>query len=124
MTITGEPTADRGAARSPGVDYQTLLDQDSRPENVPPVLRWQSWQFLGDTDIPRERYTSREFHELEKEKLWGRVWQMACREEDVPEVGDTCVYDICDVSILVVRSGSRRDQGVLQRLPAPWPSAA
>ena len=29
---------------------------------------------------------------------------MACREEDIPEVGDTLVYDICDLSILVVRS--------------------
>jgi len=30
---------------------------------------------------------------------------MACREEDIPDVGDTLVYDICDLSILVVRSG-------------------
>src|SRR5438552_3117887 len=100
MTITNEPPA-TAPAHSPGVDYQSLLDQDSRPENVPPVLRWQSWQSLGNADIPRERYTSREFHELEKEKMWSRVWQMACRKEDVPEVGDTCVYDICDLSILV-----------------------
>lgn len=103
MTTISEPPA-AGAARSPGISYQDLLDADSRPENVPPVLRWQSWEFLGDADLPRERYTSREFHELEKERLWKRVWQMACREEDIPEVGDTCVYDICDLSILVVRS--------------------
>ena len=32
-----------------------------------------------------------------------KVWQMACREEDIPEVGDTLVYEICDLSILVVR---------------------
>lgn len=107
MTVTQDPTPSNdapGAARSPGVSYQQLLDTDSRPENVPVVLRWQRWEFLGDTDVPRERYTSREFHELEKEKVWKRAWQMACREEDVPEVGDTCVYDICDLSILVVRS--------------------
>ena len=29
---------------------------------------------------------------------------MACREEDIPDVGDTLVYDICDLSILVVRT--------------------
>ena len=43
--------------------------------------------------MPIERYTSRAFHELEVEKVWKKVWQMACREEDIPEVGDHLVYD-------------------------------
>jgi phenylpropionate dioxygenase-like ring-hydroxylating dioxygenase large terminal subunit len=93
-----------GAARSPGATYQDLLDADSRPENVPVVLRWVSNEFLGSADIPRSRYVTREFHELEKEKVWKKTWQMACREEDIPDVGDTLVYDICELSILVVRS--------------------
>ena len=109
MTLTNEPTA-KGAARSPGASYQQLLDNDTRPENVPVALRWQRWEYLGDADVPRDRYTSRAFHELEKEKVWKRAWQMACREEDVPEVGDTCVYDICDISILIVRSAPDRIQ--------------
>ena len=97
-------------AHSPGPSYQDLLDADTRPENVPVVLRWQRWESLGHDDIPRSRYISREFHELEKEKLWSRVWQMACREEDVPEVGDTVVYDIADLSFLIVRSAPDRIQ--------------
>jgi nitrite reductase/ring-hydroxylating ferredoxin subunit len=106
---TGTPVAlPRGSARSPGRSYQDLLDADTHP--VPDVLRWQSWAFIDDADVPVARYTSREFHELEKEKVWSRVWQMACREEDVPEVGDTLVYDICDWSILVVRSAPDRIQ--------------
>lgn len=92
-----------GSARSPGLSYQQLLDTDSRPENVPAVLRWQRNEPLGVDDVPRHRYTSREFHELEKEKVWKKAWQVACREEDVPDVGDSLVYDICDLSILVVR---------------------
>jgi phenylpropionate dioxygenase-like ring-hydroxylating dioxygenase large terminal subunit len=100
MTMTSEP----GVARSPGLSYQQLLDTDTRPENVPVVLRTESWTSLGDHDVDAYRYFSREFHELEKTKVWNRVWQMACREEDVPEVGDTLVYEICDTSILVVRS--------------------
>jgi nitrite reductase/ring-hydroxylating ferredoxin subunit len=95
-----------GAARWPATSYQELLDRDSRPENVPVVLRWQSNEFLGSADIPRERYTSRAFHELEKERMWKRSWQMACREEDIPEVGDTLVYEICDMSVLVVRTAA------------------
>ena len=95
-----------GAARSPATSYQELLDRDSRPENVPVALRWQSNEFLGNKDIPRARYVSRAFHELEKERLWKKAWQMACREEDIPNVGDTLVYDICDLSVLVVRTPS------------------
>ena len=94
----------KGDARSPGVNYQQLLDTDTRP--VLDVLRWTNWSFIDDADVPITRYTTREFHELEKEKVWRRVWQMACREEDIPNVGDTCVYDICDMSILVVRSAA------------------
>jgi len=102
MTIIDRPAP--GEARSPGISYQELLDTDSRPENVPVVLRKVSATHLGTADVPVERYTSRHVHELEKERLWSRVWQMACREEDLPEVGDTVVYDICHWSILVVRS--------------------
>jgi phenylpropionate dioxygenase-like ring-hydroxylating dioxygenase large terminal subunit len=110
VTQTDQTSPEPGTARSPGISYQELLDTDTRPDNVPPVLRWQRWEWLGDEDIPLERYTSRAFHELEKEKVWTRVWQMACREEDVPEVGDTCVYDICDLSFLIVRSAPDRIQ--------------
>ncbi len=61
---------------------------------------------VGDDDIvPRARYTSVQFGELEFERLWARVWQVACREEEVAEVGDFCEYLIGDQSILVVRSG-------------------
>ena len=49
-------------------------------------------------------YHSNELFELEKEHVWRQVWQMACREEHVPVVGDTYVYDICDMSFVIVRS--------------------
>ena len=35
--------------------------------------------------VPRERYYDREFFELEKEHLWRRTRQMACRLEEIPE---------------------------------------
>ena len=94
----------RGSARSPGPSYQQLLDTDTRP--VPPVLRFDQPEYLGDHDLEVARYTSREFHELEIEKMWKKTWQMACREEDIPEVGDTIVYDIVGISILLVRSAT------------------
>ena len=53
--------------------------------------------------IPKERYISREFVDLEIERLWPRVWQIACREEEVPRPGDYVEYVIGDQSIFVVR---------------------
>ncbi len=54
--------------------------------------------------IPIEAYTSAEYARAENDKLWGKVWQIACREEEIPEVGDYVTYDILDESIIVVRT--------------------
>jgi nitrite reductase/ring-hydroxylating ferredoxin subunit len=60
---------------------------------------------VGQDDVvARARYTSAVFGALEFERLWARVWQVACREEEIAEVGDYCEYLIGDQSILVVRS--------------------
>jgi len=60
---------------------------------------------IGDDDVvPRARYTSGDFANLELERLWARAWQVACREEEIAEVGDFCEYLIGDQSVLVVRS--------------------
>jgi phenylpropionate dioxygenase-like ring-hydroxylating dioxygenase large terminal subunit len=59
----------------------------------------------ADGLVPKERYVSRAFAELEMERLWTRVWQVACRVEEVAEVGDYVEYLIGEQSILVVRSG-------------------
>lgn len=87
--------------RCPGVSYQDLLDADTHP--VPDFLRAESDHDLGTADIPAHFYFSPEIHELEKEKIWGRTWQFACREELIPNVGDTEVYEIANISILLVR---------------------
>lgn len=87
--------------RSPGPTWQDVLDTDSRP--VPDYLRAESPYLNGFDDIPKSHYLSRDWHELEKERLWSRVWQFACREEHLPHVGSYIVYDIADQSYLVVR---------------------
>ncbi|PPJ27863.1 (2Fe-2S)-binding protein [Nocardia nova] len=53
--------------------------------------------------VPAERYFSPEFAQLEKEKLWPHVWQMACRLDEIPRPGDFTEYKINDQSIMVVR---------------------
>ncbi|MGD9996020.1 MAG: SRPBCC family protein [Ilumatobacteraceae bacterium] len=98
MSDTVEPIRPRSA----GVTYQQLLDSDPYP--VPDVLRLESPRFLGSDDIPVDRYTSREWHEREVAGLWKRVWQFACREEQIPHVGSHIVYDIAGLSFIVMRS--------------------
>lgn len=57
--------------------------------------------------IPSSRYTSTEFAELEAERLWPRVWQMACREESLANDNDFFEYTIGDQSVLIVRVDGR-----------------
>lgn len=81
---------------------QGLLDRERRP--VPAALRAWSTVDLGDADIPRDRYLSREVYDLEVEKVWNRVWQVVCREDEIAETGDLWVHDIAGTSLLVVRA--------------------
>ena len=97
--------------RSPGVTYQQLLDADTH--EVPEVLRLQSPKDLGDADVSVERYTTKAWHDLEVERLWKKVWQFACREEDIPEPGDHIRYDIAGLSFLVVRT----EDGTIKAYP-------
>ena len=64
--------------------------------------RWSSRYALGKAFIPKDRYLSREFLDMEMERLWPRVWQIACRGDRVAKPGDYVVYEIGDESILVV----------------------
>ena len=105
--------------RSPGITYQQLLDTDNFP--VPEVLRLESPRYLGSDDVPKMRYTSAEWHEREVERLWKQVWQFACREEQI--AARRQLRAVRDRQHVVHRHPRRprRDQGVLQRLPAPRP---
>lgn len=89
------------AEREAMTTFQQLLQRELYP--VPRVLLEESPMYLGSEDLPKERYYSREFHDLEVARLWPKVWQMACRQEDIPNVGDYTVYDIVRDSIVVIR---------------------
>jgi phenylpropionate dioxygenase-like ring-hydroxylating dioxygenase large terminal subunit len=91
-----------GTDRSGGVTYDEVLARDSHP--VKDILRADNPMPPGPTTVDPKVYYSREVFEQEKEKLWKRVWQMACHEDDIPSVGDAMVYNIADLSYIVVRS--------------------
>ncbi|AWH93110.1 aromatic ring-hydroxylating oxygenase subunit alpha [Dietzia lutea] len=58
---------------------------------------------VDDTRIPTDRYTSPEVLREEIETTWMRTWQLACREEQVAEIGAYYEYRIAGRSYLVVR---------------------
>jgi phenylpropionate dioxygenase-like ring-hydroxylating dioxygenase large terminal subunit len=95
--MSGDRPLDHGARI-----VQELLDAETHP--VPVTLRATANDDLGTGGVPRARYTDRAIHDLEVEKIWSRVWQMACREEQIPAVGDSIVYDIAGFSLIIVRS--------------------
>jgi nitrite reductase/ring-hydroxylating ferredoxin subunit len=65
---------------------------------------------IRDDFIPAEAYLSPELVKLEKERLWPKVWQMACRVEEIPKVGDFVSYKTCDDTILITRTAEDRIQ--------------
>jgi phenylpropionate dioxygenase-like ring-hydroxylating dioxygenase large terminal subunit len=90
-----------GEARCPGPTFTDLLDQDARP--VPEFLREESYEYMGSEPLSTERYVSPEFFRKELELMWPRVWQMAAREEELPDPGDVVVYRLVDKSFLIIR---------------------
>ena len=52
----------------------------------------------------KERYFDPDFYQMEVDLLWSRVWQMACRLEEIPQPNDFVEYQIFDQSIIVVRT--------------------
>ena len=83
----------------PWVEELYPKDQNPPPEG----LLKTSDADLDTADLPAERYYDYDFHRLEVEHVWKKTWQMVCRFEDIPDVGDYVVYDIVDDSVIVVK---------------------
>ena len=79
-------------------DYFSM---DSR--EVPEALMESSSPDLGSGPIDKTIYTSRHYADLEDKHIWKKVWQLACRMNDIPQVGDRVVHDILDQSFVIVR---------------------
>lgn len=80
---------------------QHILDRDKIAAEE--TLRISTEERLGTAPLDARRYYSREFFDLEIEKMWPRVWQYAVWSYDIPNVGDVAVYRNAGRSVLVVR---------------------
>ena len=96
-----DPNVAFGDHRCPGPSYRDLVLRDET--GVPAQMLESEYRYRGSEPIGYHRYTSKEFAELEFEKVFMRAWQWACREEHIPNEGDYHVYDVGQRSIILVR---------------------
>lgn len=54
--------------------------------------------------LPYKYYLEPEYVAEEVEKIWKKCWQVACRIEDIPNVGDRISYEVGTLSFLIVHS--------------------
>ncbi|GIS34616.1 MAG: hypothetical protein Ct9H90mP5_10650 [Acidimicrobiaceae bacterium] len=89
---------------------------NSLPTRHPPpkALLEESYEFLGDNDLPYKKLHKSRNRRSEYEKLWSKVWQWACPVDHIPEPGDYFVYDFGHLSSLIVRT-TEEVQSVLQK---------
>jgi phenylpropionate dioxygenase-like ring-hydroxylating dioxygenase large terminal subunit len=100
MVALQAPRADR----HPGNSYEDILGRDTR--GAPEHLREGRLPDIGVEPVAAERYFDPGFFRREVRHVWGRVWQMACREDDVANVGDYQIYENVGRSLIVVRSSA------------------
>ncbi len=89
-------------ANGDGLTLQKVFDGDGI--QPPATFREDPSMELGTADISIDRYTSQEWHQAEVKNVWQKVWQVACRLEEIPEIGDYVVYDIVDDSLIITRT--------------------
>lgn len=97
-----KPTFEFRPDRHPSESYEDILDGDTRP--VPAFLREQEVREIGTEPVLASRYTDRAFFQKEMECVWPKVWQMACREEEIAKVGDYHIFDLVGKSFIVTRT--------------------
>lgn len=94
----------RGLATDLAPNWRDLAKADAA---TPGFLLAESSPSLGAAAIPAERYIDKAFHDREVDKVWKKTWQVVCREEEIPNVGDYFVYDVATLSFIVVRTAER-----------------
>lgn len=90
--------------RSTGfVDLDLLVKADRKPEAIPASFKIESPYPGGPRQISVNRYFEQRYHDREVERIWMKTWQIACREDDIPNKGDFFIYRVAHLAWLIVR---------------------
>ncbi|MBI1404394.1 MAG: Rieske 2Fe-2S domain-containing protein [Porphyrobacter sp.] len=88
--------------RYPAESYEDILARDA--VKAPDFFREGPDTDMGTEPIDASRYYDPGFFRKEVAHVWPKVWHWACREEEIPEVGDHVVYEFVGKSFIIVRS--------------------
>lgn len=97
-----ESTIKRGHGSEDRPVAKILWERDSQPQALALVDRGQVEP--DNRQVNYRRYYDRDYFTLEIDKLWLKSWLYACREEDIPQVGDRVPFDVGPLSFFIVRS--------------------
>jgi phenylpropionate dioxygenase-like ring-hydroxylating dioxygenase large terminal subunit len=103
MTETVVRDVQRGFGNADRPLTKDLWARDSREPNLA-MLEPGNFEPVHD-QVDFARYYDRDFFKQELAKVWLKTWLFACREEDIPEVGDRVPFEVGPYSFLIVRSG-------------------
>jgi phenylpropionate dioxygenase-like ring-hydroxylating dioxygenase large terminal subunit len=96
------PAIKRGHGSAERPVAGVLWNRDSQPEARPLVEHGNVEP--ENLQVDYRRYYDNDYFKLELDKLWRKTWLYACREEDIPNVGDRVPFDVGPLSFFVVRS--------------------
>ncbi len=88
--------------RHPSESYDDILERDTRA--VPPRMRQGPAPELPLDPIPVERYFDPVWFAKEVRHVWLKTWQMACREEEIANVGDYNIFEVVGRSLIIART--------------------
>lgn len=99
---TKRPDIRRGYGSAERPVTAELWAKDSQ-EKSPAMLEGGNYE-PAHQHVDYQRYYSADYARLEREKLFAKTWQFACREEDIPNIGDRVPVEIGPLSFFVIRS--------------------
>lgn len=74
-------------------------------EVIPPTASARGTHVPTNKPLPYEYYLDPKYVQEEVDKIWTKKWQVACREEDIPNIGDRVAYNVGTLSFMIIHSG-------------------
>ncbi|MXO89915.1 Rieske 2Fe-2S domain-containing protein [Altererythrobacter aquaemixtae] len=108
---------EEGMRSSAYIPQQFFIENERKPDLLPEVYKKEAPYPGGPKQVHVDRFTTKKFHDLEVEHLWKKSWQMACREDDIPEVGDHVLYKIAHLEYIVTRSAEDEIKAFVNACP-------
>ena len=88
--------------RSPFESYEDILKSDTVPS--PDYFKEGPNPDIKSEPFLASRYHDQDFFNKEVKYVWSKVWQWACREEDIPNIGDHHIFNNVGKSLIIVRT--------------------